>query len=59
MGWEPVDHWYSEEPTHSYGKEPSTLKTGHFTQVVWKDSQELGVGQAKNRQVIYIRTNAT
>lgn len=48
-GWEPVEHWYSENVNHSYGKEPSTLKTGHFTQVVWKDSRELGVGMAKNR----------
>lgn len=48
-GWEPVEHWYSENVNHSYGKEPSTLKTGHFTQVVWRDSRELGVGMAKNR----------
>lgn len=32
-GWEPVEHWYSEHVNHAYGKEPSTLKTGHFTQV--------------------------
>ncbi|XP_055607515.1 uncharacterized protein LOC129755176 isoform X1 [Uranotaenia lowii] len=48
-GREPVENWYSEEPTHVYGKEPATLKTGHFTQVVWKDSRELGVGVARNR----------
>lgn len=48
-GWEPVEHWYSEESNHIYGKEPSTLKTGHFTQVIWRDSHELGVGMAKNR----------
>lgn len=48
-GWEPVEHWYSEGETHTFGKEPTTLKTGHFTQVVWKDSRELGVGQARNR----------
>lgn len=50
-GWEPVEHWYSEGDTHIFGKEPSTLKTGHFTQVVWKDSRDLGVGQARNRHV--------
>lgn len=48
-GWEPVEHWYSENVNHVYGKEPSTLKTGHFTQVVWRDSLTLGVGMAKNR----------
>lgn len=48
-GREPVDSWYSEVDKHIFGKEPSTLKTGHFTQVVWKDSRELGVGVATNR----------
>uniref|UniRef100_A0A0K8TRK5 Putative dual scp protein n=1 Tax=Tabanus bromius TaxID=304241 RepID=A0A0K8TRK5_TABBR len=48
-GREPVEHWYSEVDTHIFGKEPATLRTGHFTQVVWKDSRELGVGEAKNR----------
>lgn len=50
-GWEPVEHWYSEGVNHSFGKEPATLRTGHFTQVVWRDSRELGVGMAKNRLV--------
>lgn len=48
-GWEPAEHWYSEGINHVFGKEPATLKTGHFTQVIWKDSRELGVGMAKNR----------
>nr|XP_040220219.2 uncharacterized protein LOC120948192 isoform X1 [Anopheles coluzzii]XP_040220220.2 uncharacterized protein LOC120948192 isoform X1 [Anopheles coluzzii]XP_040220221.2 uncharacterized protein LOC120948192 isoform X1 [Anopheles coluzzii]XP_040220222.2 uncharacterized protein LOC120948192 isoform X1 [Anopheles coluzzii]XP_040220223.2 uncharacterized protein LOC120948192 isoform X1 [Anopheles coluzzii]XP_049462659.1 uncharacterized protein LOC120948192 isoform X1 [Anopheles coluzzii]XP_04946266 len=48
-GREPVENWYSEIDLHVFGKEPATLKTGHFTQVVWKDSRELGVGVARNR----------
>uniref|UniRef100_A0A182MN72 SCP domain-containing protein n=1 Tax=Anopheles culicifacies TaxID=139723 RepID=A0A182MN72_9DIPT len=48
-GREPVENWYSEIDLHMFGKEPATLKTGHFTQVVWKDSRELGVGLARNR----------
>lgn len=48
-GREPVEAWYSEIVHHPFGKEPMTLKTGHFTQVVWKDSTLLGVGMAKNR----------
>jgi glioma pathogenesis-related protein 2 len=48
-GVEPVENWYSEASHHVFGKEPTTLKTGHFTQVVWRDSRELGVGKAKNR----------
>lgn len=48
-GREPVDNWYSEMCNHVFHKEPTTLKTGHFTQVVWRESRELGVGMAKNR----------
>lgn len=48
-GREPVDNWYNEITQHVFHKEPATLKTGHFTQVVWKESRELGVGMAKNR----------
>lgn len=48
-GWEPVENWYSEGVNHVFGKEPATLKTGHFTQIVWRDSREFGVGIAKNR----------
>lgn len=48
-GREPVDNWYCEVDKHIFGREPLTLKTGHFTQVVWKDSKELGVGLASTR----------
>ena len=48
-GREPVDNWYAEMVQHVFHKEPTTLKTGHFTQVVWRESRELGIGMAKNR----------
>lgn len=48
-GREVVENWYSEINKHIFNREPITLKTGHFTQVVWKESRELGVGMAKNR----------
>uniref|UniRef100_U5EXX7 Putative scp-like extracellular protein n=1 Tax=Corethrella appendiculata TaxID=1370023 RepID=U5EXX7_9DIPT len=48
-GREPVENWYSEISSHVFGKEPSTLKSGHFTQIVWKESKELGVAIARNR----------
>lgn len=51
-------HRYAEEAQHQYGKEPTTLKTGHFTQVVWRDSTELGVGMARNRNgEVYVVCN--
>ncbi|XP_011636885.1 uncharacterized protein LOC105427045 isoform X2 [Pogonomyrmex barbatus] len=57
-GEEPVNEWYAEEAQHQYGKEPTTLKTGHFTQVIWRDSTELGVGMARNRNgEVYVVCN--
>uniref|UniRef100_A0A1B0CTI2 SCP domain-containing protein n=1 Tax=Lutzomyia longipalpis TaxID=7200 RepID=A0A1B0CTI2_LUTLO len=43
-----VDSWYSEIKSHVFGREPTSMGTGHFTQVVWKDSRQLGVGMATN-----------
>ncbi|XKL65869.1 hypothetical protein PGB90_009289 [Kerria lacca] len=48
-GHEPVECWYQEKDFHPFGKEPSSLKSGHFTQVVWMASRELGVGIARSR----------
>lgn len=48
-GHEPVDSWYQEIQYHPFGKEPTSLKSGHFSQVVWVGSRELGVGIAKSR----------
>ncbi|KAL4218952.1 CRISP [Mactra antiquata] len=45
-GQEATDQWYSEVKMHTFGGEPSSLATGHFTQVVWKGSKEMGVGKA-------------
>lgn len=48
-GREPVDKWYEEISLHNFNSEPTDLRSGHFTQVVWKGSRELGVGMAKSR----------
>ena len=41
----PVNTWYSEISNYNFetGKSNGGT-TGHFTQVVWKDSKELGIG---------------
>lgn len=57
-GNEPVESWYSEVKTHKYGGKPRTNETGHFTQVVWKDTKELGVGVAKSKSgKVFVVTN--
>jgi len=45
----PVDSWYSEVKKHDFTGEPRTTGTGHFTQVVWKGSKEMGIAQAKSK----------
>ncbi|XP_034935535.1 uncharacterized protein [Chelonus insularis] len=57
-GDEPVNDWYAEEVQHQYNREPTTLKTGHFTQVIWRGSTELGVGMSRNRNgEVYVVCN--
>lgn len=57
-GHTPVDTWYEEVIHYPFGREPSSLKSGHFSQVIWKSSEFLGVGVAKNSQgSIYVVAN--
>jgi len=44
-----VEGWYSEHANYDYisgTAKNSTKPIGHFTQVVWKDSKELGIAKA-------------
>ncbi|KAF9409664.1 hypothetical protein HW555_011038 [Spodoptera exigua] len=57
-GRDPVDKWYSEVSFHRFGQEPLDLKSGHFTQIVWEDTKEVGVGMAKSKDGhIYVVAN--
>ena len=42
-----MDMWYSEIKDYDFSKPGRQPNTGHFTQVVWLDSEELGAGKAK------------
>ncbi|XP_062571774.1 uncharacterized protein LOC134233787, partial [Saccostrea cucullata] len=46
-GKEACDQWYSEISKHDFNNEPRSLGSGHFTQMIWKGSKEIGVGKAK------------
>ncbi|XP_023221216.1 Golgi-associated plant pathogenesis-related protein 1-like [Centruroides sculpturatus] len=48
-GQKAVDSWYSEIKFHQFGREPTSLKSGHFTQVIWKESKELGVAYSRSK----------
>ena len=38
--------WYNEVSMHNYSSNQFVYETGHFTQVVWKNSTELGIAKA-------------
>lgn len=46
-GNEAVDSWYSGNKYYKFEQPGFSQKTGHFTQLVWKNSKKLGVGIAK------------
>jgi glioma pathogenesis-related protein 2 len=46
-GVSPVQSWYDEVKSYNYSKPGFSMETGHFTQVVWKNSKKLGCGKAK------------
>ncbi len=50
----PVDSWYDEIKQYNYGNASFSSGTGHFTQVVWKSSCELGVGMACVGNEVYV-----
>lgn len=39
--------WYDKVKDYDYNKPGFSYKTGHFTQVVWKNSKKFGFGFAK------------
>ncbi len=47
-----VQSWYNEVSAYDYNNPQFSKKTGHFTQVVWKGSIELGCGAAQGTKVI-------
>uniref|UniRef100_A0A4W4EIF2 SCP domain-containing protein n=1 Tax=Electrophorus electricus TaxID=8005 RepID=A0A4W4EIF2_ELEEL len=53
-GNEPVDKWYSEIKDYNFSKPGFQPNTGHFTQVVWKSSQEVGVGLATDENTVFV-----
>lgn len=58
-GEDAVKSWYDEIKHYRFGQpSPGNFsQVGHFTQVVWKESRELGVGIAKNGNSVYVVCN--
>ncbi|XP_075435364.1 Golgi-associated plant pathogenesis-related protein 1-like [Ascaphus truei] len=48
-----VDAWYNEITDYDFNNPGFSSTTGHFTQVVWKASSEVGVGLATDGNGIF------
>ncbi|XP_077378777.1 GLI pathogenesis-related 2 [Festucalex cinctus] len=53
-GKEAVDSWYGEVTKYSWSNPGFSGSTGHFTQVVWKASTQLGVGMATDGNKVFV-----
>uniref|UniRef100_A0A8C1D5Z1 SCP domain-containing protein n=2 Tax=Cyprinus carpio TaxID=7962 RepID=A0A8C1D5Z1_CYPCA len=49
-----VESWYSEIKDYNFSRPGFSSKTGHFTQVVWKDTNEVGVGLATDGNTTFV-----
>ncbi|HEY9601917.1 MAG TPA: CAP family protein [Allocoleopsis sp.] len=47
-----IEAWYNEVSKYDYAKPGFSVSTGHFTQVVWKSSTQVGCGAAKGTKTI-------
>lgn len=47
-GLEPVKSWYDEIGMYNFNSPGFSSGTGHFTQVVWRDSRKLGIAKVEN-----------
>uniref|UniRef100_A0AC35UG18 ZP domain-containing protein n=1 Tax=Rhabditophanes sp. KR3021 TaxID=114890 RepID=A0AC35UG18_9BILA len=52
-----VDMWYNEVKDYDFKKGVFTPTTGHFTQLVWKNSRQVGFGIAVANGAAYIVCN--
>ncbi|KAL7391529.1 hypothetical protein ABVT39_010616, partial [Epinephelus coioides] len=54
LGREVVDSWYNEIKNYNWSRPGYMSNIGHFTQVVWKESTELGVGMATDGKTVFV-----
>ena len=56
LAFRAVGAWYEEVVDYDYGDPGFGVDTGHFTQVVWKSTTQLGCGVAQGPKTIAGRT---
>ncbi|KAH8243335.1 hypothetical protein KR032_006626, partial [Drosophila birchii] len=48
-----VQYWYNEHIFYDYSSPRFSFETGHFTQVIWVGTKEIGWGEAKDSYGTY------
>jgi len=56
-GGDAVDSWYDEIKLYNFNRPGFASGTGHFTQVVWAGSTELGIGYAEKNGAVFVVAN--
>ena len=51
-----TNDWYNEIKSHNFKKD-FQKNTGHFTQIIWKDTKEVGFGVANRGNTYYVVAN--
>lgn len=54
---EGVQLWYNEIEYYNFNDPKFDVSTGHFTQLVWNSSTQVGLGAAANNMALYIVAN--
>lgn len=54
-----TDMWYNEVEQYKYNRPGFSSNTGHFTQLVWASSKEIGIGRSVKGQTTYVVANYT
>lgn len=52
-----IDSWYNEIKDYNFENGEFNSKTGHFTQLIWNNSTEYGIGIGINNNSVYVCMN--
>lgn len=57
VGVQATTSWYNEVKLYNFDKQGFVNGTGHFTQVVWQGSTDLGIGVGSGKTGTYVCAN--